>query len=91
MKHNEQATAGALAILAAVSYLLCAFLVYGAPGAYKAIASTWMHGVNVSRIWANRPPPLATMLVGFLTFTAAAYVAGYCYAAIYNYLLKGKK
>ena len=91
MKHNEQATAGALAIMAAASYFLCALLVYGAPGAYKAIAATWMHGVNVSRIWANKPPPPATMLVGFLTFTAVAYVAGYCFAAVYNYLLKGKK
>ena len=91
MKHNEQATAGALAIMAAASYFLCALLVYGAPGAYKAIAATWMHGVNVSRIWANKPPPPAAMLVGFLTFTAVAYVAGYFFAAVYNYLLKCKK
>lgn len=90
MKINEKVAALSLAIVAGAYYLLCVLLSYIAPDLYKNIAVSWAHGADLSQIWQGSPTELSTVVWGFITFTIAAWVTGYFFAFIYNYLLKNK-
>lgn len=88
MKLNQKAVANSLAVLGAGYYLICSLLVFLAPNFYKSIATSWMHGVDVSRVWQETPPDMSTIVLGFITFLLISWVSGYVFAYIYNYFSK---
>lgn len=88
MKFKESALANTLAIVAAAYYLICTLLVFLAPGLYRQIAQSWMHGLAVNAVWNSQTPAIGTVLFGFVTFSISAWVTGYLIAATYNYLAK---
>lgn len=87
MKHDPTITGSALAIVGGGLYLLCALWVLLARPSYMWTMGTWMHGVNLSAL-PTRSLDLTTLLIGFVTFTALSWVAGYAFATIYNKLAK---
>lgn len=90
MKLNEKVIAHSLAIVAGAYYIICILLVYIAPDLYKNIAISWAHGVDLAQIWRGSPPESGTMLWGLVAFTVSAWITGYIFAFLYNYLLKNK-
>lgn len=85
MKLNTMALANALAVLGAVYYLICYFVVLLAPDLFKAVYQSWAHGIDISAIWSPRGD---NFFFGLVTFTVAAWVSGYAFAWVYNKLAK---
>lgn len=90
MKINEKAIAHSLATVSALYYAVCVVLVFVAPDLYKNVVISWAHGVDIARVWRDTSPDSGTLLVGFITFTAAAWLTGYIFAYIYNFFIKSK-
>lgn len=87
MKLNETAFAKAHAAIGAGAYLICILVVILAPNLYLGIMDSWIHGLDVSNL-----PRIdirgGELLLGLVTFTAAAALWGWATASIYNHLLK---
>lgn len=77
-----------MAIVGAGLYLICTFLVVGMPLFYRGVAQTWMHGFNLAALPMGRMT-MGGSVYGLVTFTVAAWLTGYAFAAIYDGL--GKK
>lgn len=90
MKINEKAIANSLAVVGGGYYIICAILALVAPDLYKSIAISWAHGVDLEKVWRTSPPDFGTMLIGFITFTIAAWITGYVFGYVYNYFAKSK-
>lgn len=88
MKLHEKALANALALVASLYYIICVMLVYIVPDFYKSIAASWAHVADISGIWAVTPPDIVTMVWGFITFTAFAWISGFLFGSLYNYFIK---
>lgn len=76
-------SAATTALLSAV----CAALVAISPGSMVAIFQTWWHGLDVSML-ANTAPPvtLQSVATGLITITAFAFVVGFLFAVIGNFI-----
>lgn len=79
----------ALAITTAVLSLVCAGLVAIAPGQVAAIFQSWWHGLDVSQLTATAPPmTLQSVAIGFITITAFAFLVGFLFAVVNNFLAR---
>lgn len=88
MKLDPTRAANAAAIVGAGLYVICSFLVVSTPAFYRGMAQTWMHGFNLAAL-PIRQMTLGGSIYGLVTFTVAAWLTGYAFAAVYNGL--GKK
>lgn len=90
MKLQTNILANSLALLGGGYYLLCLLVAILAPDLYKLIAGSWMHGIDVIKVWRDTPLDITGMAIGFISFTISAWVTGYLLANIYNILSKNK-
>lgn len=88
--HNPKATANALALVGAGSYVICAVWVMVARDSFMGVFTTWTHSVNLAALPA-KIPDVGSVITGLITFTLAAWVAGYAFAVAYNYYNKKSK
>ena len=88
MKHDPMRTANATAIVGSGLYIICWWLVGGAPGFYRGMMGSWFHGFNLAAM-PMRQISVESGLFGLLTFVVVAWIVGYAWAAVYNAL--GKK
>ena len=90
MKHHPTATANAAAVVTAVIYIVCrqAFIV--APEFAMSVGKSWLHGIDISKI-ATRTIPADNFVLGIVTATVGAWLAGYLFAVSYNMFVKGKR
>jgi len=87
MKHNLMATANAAAVTVGVLYTLCRLLVGLFPEASYAVAQSWFHGLQVTKMgeWSLT---LQSFLVGLISSAVTAWVVGYDFGWTYNKLVK---
>lgn len=88
MKHHIYATANATAATVGVLYIVCRVLVLVMPDLFLAIARTWFHGIDISKIAAGNAGDLSAFILGSITSVAAAWLTGYLFAITYNYFAK---
>ncbi|MDO8487717.1 MAG: DUF5676 family membrane protein [bacterium] len=88
MKLDSSRLANTLAVLGAVWYVICWLLVSAMPAVYRGVATSWMHGFNLTGLPAASPN-VNQSIYGLVTFVAASWLTGYAFASIYNAL--GKK
>lgn len=79
---KEQALANALAGVTALYYIVCAIWVLISPRSFAFVFQTWIHGIDISQLGLRVGP--ASLIFGFVTLTAAAWVFGYFLAWLYN-------
>ena len=81
MKLKELGLANAFAVLGAVYYLVCFTVALFAPDLYKSIAQSWMHMIDLERVWRAAP---GGFWLGIVSFTLSAWISGWLLAKIYN-------
>ena len=89
MKHEPKATANALAFTVAVFYIVCRMLVGILPGLSMAVAQSWFHGLELSKV-SNWNLSMGWFILGLITSTAIGWLSGYIFAKAYNYFLAKK-
>ena len=76
------------AVVTAVFYAICWFLISSMPGFYMGMMRSWIHGVDITALPRTMMSP-GLGLYGLVTMTAVAWITGYVFASVYNAL--GKK
>lgn len=89
MKHEPNVTANATAVTIAVIYIVCVAAVVLLPDLSLTIAQSWVHGLDLSKIYAVNVS-LGSFILGLVTSTAGGWLIGYIFATVYNYFLKSK-
>lgn len=84
---NPKATAHALATIGGLSYIICAAWVMLARDTFMNFFTMWAHSVNLTALPASTPG-IGNVVIGFITFTGAAWITGYLFAVTYNYFDK---
>lgn len=84
MKHNPMATANAAALTTTVVYVVCRLLVGLFPGAMMAVAKSWFHGFDITRIRAWNLT-FESFVLGIVSATVFAWLVGYLYGASFEY------
>ena len=87
--HNSKATANALASVAGALYIICAAWTMVSKGSFMGIMGSWVHSVDINAL-PQKNPDFGLLLLGFITFTLAAWVTGYVFAKSYNYFARKK-
>jgi len=87
MKFNKILLANTSAVWVGIIYLVCRFLVVLFPELSKAVTQSWFHGIDIVKIWSVQPIP-GNFLLGLVSATLSAWVAGWAFASIYNYFAK---
>lgn len=87
MKHEPIASANALAVTGGVLYLVCAGWVMIARESFMSIFTYWGHSIDLAALPA-KSSDLTSIVIGFITFTIAAWLTGYIFAISYNYFVK---
>src|SRR3989338_4369354 len=77
----------ALAATTAIFYLACIALIAIYPQATMDLFAKMFHGIDISKI-ATAPASIDSILIGLVEIIIYAYLAGWLFARIYNYLLK---
>ena len=83
MKHNPMVTANAAAATTAIVYIFCRIAFTLVPDMTMLIARSWFHGIDISKISALNLS-LESFVLGLVTATVGAWVAGYVFAYLYN-------
>jgi len=84
---KQQAFANAFAVIIAIVYVICATWVVVARDSFMNLANSWIHGVDM-KVLPYTPPTAGGLIVGFVTATAAAWVAGCLFVWLYNQFSK---
>lgn len=87
MKKDPIATAHALAVTTAIIYVVCALFFILAPDVSMAITKTLFHGIDISSI-DGRTNTISSFVLGLVTATISAWLAGYIFALLYNSFAK---
>lgn len=87
MKHDLMATANALAATVGVIYVVCAVLVTLLPGVSMAVAQSWFHGIDITRI-SSWNVTVGSFIMGLVTSIAFSWAVGYLFAYTYNLFAK---
>jgi len=87
MKLNQVATANALAITTGVLFVVCRIAVSLFPDLMFAIAQSWFHGIELSKISVWNPS-VSTFLLGLLSSVITVWLVGFTFVGIYNKLNK---
>ena len=89
MKHDVNATANAAAVVTGIIYLVCRVAVWLVPDISMTIAQSWFHNIDITTL----PTPTSNsgaFILGLVTATVGAWLAGYAFAWTYNWFLKKK-
>ena len=89
MKHEPNVTANAAAITVAALYIVCRIAVALFPDLAMSIAQSWFHGLELSKVSAWNLS-MGSFVLGLITSAGGAWLVGYTYAAVYNFLLTKK-
>ena len=89
MKHEPNATANAVAVSVAIIFVLCRIAVALFPDLAMAVAQSWFHGLNLSKISGFSVTP-GSFILGLVTSTVGGWLIGYIFAKAYNYFLAKK-
>lgn len=89
MKHEPNTTANAAAVTVAIIYVVCRVAVALFPDIVMTIAQSWFHGLEISKV-SGWNLSLGSFILGLVTSTAGAWLAGYLFATVYNYFVKSK-
>lgn len=84
MKHNPMATANAAAVTTGVVFVACRILVGVFPDWMFAVAQSWLHGIELTKI-SNWNLSLSTFSLGLVSSVAFAWAVGYAFASLSNY------
>ncbi len=82
------AFANALTAVSVITYLVCALLVYIAPGFVFSITQSWFHGWNLEVVKAATPAPLTSVVLGAISFGVFIWVLSYFLGRLYLYWAK---
>lgn len=87
MKHNPVATANAVGITTAIVFVLCRILVGLFPDLSFAIAQSWLHGIQLTKLetWNLT---FSSFLLGLVSSAITAWIIGYIFAKVYNSFIK---
>jgi len=85
MKNQSYAIQNALAVTTAIIYVLCRLLVF--PNEFFAIAQSWFHGVEFSRLDVGNLT-MSAFIVGLISSTITAWVVGYIFIKVYRSFVK---
>lgn len=89
MKHEPIVTGNAAAATTATVFVACRILVGLFPDAFFAIAQSWFHGIELTKLdIANLTA--SSFLLGLVSASVTAWLIGYLFAATYNWFLKKK-
>lgn len=84
MKHNQTATANALATTVGIFYIGCRILVSLFPDLMFSIARSWLHGMVLTQS-GSWNLSLETFMVGLVSSVVSAWVIGYVFTVTFNY------
>ena len=84
-KLNPKVVSLSLAGIATILSLLCALLIAVAPEATLKFFGSIFHGMDITKI--AQPVTLSGVLTGLIAIIIIAFVTGWLFAVIYNYLL----
>ncbi len=84
---NPKVVSFSLAIISGITYVLCAVFFVLAPQATLGFFKEMFHGIDITKI-AVPSVPLGSAVFGFVEIVVFSLIAGWLFAAIYNYLLK---
>lgn len=87
MKHNPVATANAVGVTTAIVFVVCRILVGLFPTISFAIAQSWFHGIELTKLetWNLS---FSGFLLGLVSSTITAWVVGFIFAKVYNSFAK---
>ena len=82
-KHNPVATANAVALTVGLISTACALGIVLLPEISMAIAQSWFHGLDISKI-SSPNVTVGSFVLGLTSATALSWPVGYVFASIYN-------
>ena len=84
MKTQSYAIPNALAVTTAIIFVLCRVLVGLFPDIFFAVAQSWFHGIELSKLdsWNLTIP---SFVLGLISSTTTAWVIGYVFAKVYKW------
>ncbi len=87
MKQQPYAIPNALAVTAAIVFVVCRVLVGLFPDGFFAIAQSWFHGIELSKLdsWNLTMP---SFILGLVSSTATAWVISYIFTRVYKLFVK---
>lgn len=88
-KLNPKVVSSSLAAVFGILSLACALLLAVAPTASLNFFGSIFHGIDISKIAV--PVTLSGVLTGLIAIIIVAFVGGWLFAIIYNYLSDRKK
>jgi len=81
-KLDEKSVANALAIITAITYIICIVLLWITPNLAINLGNYFMHGIDITSIIANRG--IGYSLMSLVLGTVSAWIFGYLFALFYN-------
>lgn len=84
---QQFAIANALAVTTAVVFVVCRLLVGLFPDLSFAIAQSWFHGIELSKLSVENLT-LASFVVGLVSSTITAWLVGYVFTMVYKLFSK---
>ena len=84
---QEYAIPNVLAVTTAIVFILCRVLVGLFPDASFAIAQSWFHGIEISKlgVWNLT---MQSFVLGLVSATITAWIVGYIFTKTYKLLVK---
>ena len=87
-KLNPKVVSLSLAGVSAILSLLCALLIAVAPKTTLKFFGSIFHGMDITKI--AQPITVSGVLTGLIAIVIIAFITGWLFAVIYNYLIKLK-
>lgn len=87
MKGQSYAIPNALAVTAAIVFVLCRVLVGLFPDISFAIAQSWFHGIELGKVGAWNLT-FVSFVLGVISSTITAWIVGYIFTKVYKLFVK---
>ena len=84
---QSYAIPNALAVTTAIIYVVCRVLVGLFPDVSFAIAESWFHGIEISKLGAWNLT-MSAFVIGLISSTITAWVVGYIFIKVYKSFTK---
>ena len=85
MKTQSYAIPNALAVTTAIVYVVCRLLVGLFPDISFAIAESWFHGIELSKL-GNWNLTMSSFILGIISSAITAWIVGYNFIKVYGLL-----
>ncbi len=89
MKTQSYAIPNALAVTTAIVFALCRLLVGLFPDISFAIAQSWFHGIEISKLgaWDLTTP---AFILGIISLTVTAWIVGFIFITCFKLVTRSK-